>query len=295
MLQFEDHESESNSHVFASQNRNPNMNRNTSTLGRFLLLLLTLHSLASASDWTINVNTAMTPDGEKIQHPTTDQPAYYFPYCVGYQEVGSVEAGAKKLSANVPMEHYLAEALASQGYLATHVNGTKLDPSPSLLLVFRWGCISSVVYDDDFDARNSDGNPPPVQIHQYNERAHQQALSLVGVRGSDLTDNRQSEMDLVTSADDKRYYVTIAAYDFAAYYTQHKKLLLWVSRMSIPRQDLELDQVVAPLIKTGTPFLGRETTTPRVVDIGGPNGHVEVGPTVVKGIVAPGAVQRPPP
>jgi hypothetical protein len=263
------------------------MNNRTFSLGRFLLLLLTLHSVALAAVWEINVNTAMTPEGEKIQHPTPDQPAYYYPYVVGYQEVGSVEAGTKKLSADVPMASYLAEALAAQGYLVTHVAGTKLDPPPSLLLVFRWGYLNSLIYDSEDDNQ--------VKSHNFNERAHQKALLLVGVQERDLFDDRLSKRDLVQSADDKRYYVTIAAYDFAAYYTQHKMVLLWVSRMSIPRQDLELDQVVAPLIKTGTPFLGRETTTPQVVDITAPPGNVTVGPTVVKGVVAPAAVQPVPP
>jgi hypothetical protein len=263
------------------------MNCHTSTLGRFLPLLLTLHSVAFASVWEINVNTAMTPAGEKIQHPTADQPVYYYPYCVGYQEVGSVAAGAKQLSADVPMEHYLAEALASQGYLVTHVVGTKLDPPPSLLLVFRWGYINSLIYDSS--------GADQVTSHNYNERAHQKALLLVGVQERDLFDDRMSKRDLVLSADDKRYYVTIAAYDFDAYYTRHKTILLWVSRMSIPRQDLELDQVVAPLIKTGTPFLGRETTAPQVVDVTIPPGNVTVGPTVVKGVVTPEAAQPPAP
>jgi hypothetical protein len=265
----------------------PNMNCRTSILGRFLPLLLTLHSVAFASVWEINVNTVMAPAGEKLQHPTADQPAYFYPYCVGYQEVGSVEAGRKKLSADVPIESYLANALASQGYLVTHVVGTKLDPPPTLLLVFRWGYINSLIYDD---AAEDSG-----LTHHRNERAYQKAELLVGLQESDLLADGLAKRSLVESADDKRYYVTIAAYDFAAYYTQHKMVLFWVSRMSIPEQDLELDQVVLPLIKTGTPFLGRETTEPQVVDIGGPNGTVEVGPTVVKGVVAPAAAQPPAP
>jgi hypothetical protein len=265
------------------------MNCRTSSLGRFLPLLLTLHSVAFSSVWEINVNTAMTPEGEKIQHPTADQPVYYYPYCVGYQEVGSVAAGAKKLSADVPMESYLAEALASQGYLVTHVVGTKLDPPPSILLVFRWGYINSRITDEDA------GDASTPMNHHRNERAYQKALLLVGVQERDLFDDRMTKRDLVSSADDNRYYVTIAAYDFAPFYTQHKTVLLWVSRMSIPRQDLELDQVVAPLIKTGTPFLGRETTAPQVVDIGGPNGKVEAGTPVVKSYITPSPAQPPTP
>jgi hypothetical protein len=261
------------------------MNCRTSLLGRFLLLFLALHSIAFASVWEINVNTAMTPEGEKVQHPTADQPVYYYPYCVGYQEVGTVAAGTKKLSADVPMERYLAEALASQGYLVTHVVGTKLDPPPSLLLVFRWGYINPRISDDDA----GDGNSPIN--HHRNERAHVNEMYMLGIQERDLFDDRLSKRDLVASADDNRFYVTIAAYDFATYYAKHKAILLWVSRMSIPRQDLELDQVVAPLITTGTPFLGRETTTPQVVDITAPPGNAQIGTPVV----VPPAAQSPAP
>ncbi|HXA80221.1 MAG TPA: hypothetical protein VNV14_03040 [Opitutaceae bacterium] len=265
------------------------MNNRTFSLGRFLLLLLTLHSAALAAVWEINVNTAMTPEGEKIQHPTPDQPAYYFPYCVGYEEIGTVAAGTKKLSTDVPMATYLAEALAAQGYLVTHAVGTKLDPPPSLLLVFRWGYVNPRISDEDA----GDGSTPIN--HHRNERAHVNEMYMLGIQERDLFDDRMVKRDLVASADDNRYFVTIAAYDFATYYTKHKAVLLWVSRMSIPRQDLELDQVVAPLIKTGTPFLGRETTSPQVVDITAPPGNVTIGSTVVKGVVAPAAAQPPAP
>jgi hypothetical protein len=263
------------------------MNNRTFSLGRFLLLLLTLHSAALAAVWEINVNTAMTPEGDKIQHPTPDQPVFYYPYCVGYEEVGTVAAGTKKLSADVPMERYLAEALASQGYLVTHVVGAKLDPSPSLLLVFRWGYVNPRISDDD----TGDGATPIN--HHRNERAHVNEMYMLGIQERDLFDDRLSKRDLVASADDNRYFVTIAAYDFATYYTKHKAILLWVSRMSIPRQDLELDQVVAPLIKTGTRFLGRETTTPQVIDVTAPPGTVTPGTPVLKGYITPSAAQPP--
>jgi hypothetical protein len=277
---------------FFVTNQNPNMNRYTSTPGRFLLLLFAIHSMALASVWEINVNTAMSEAGRKLPHPTSDQPVYYYPYCVGYQDIGSAAAKIKKLSADVPIEHFLAEALASQGYLVTHVTGTKLNPPPSLLLIFRWGYINSRIYDEDGELNESN---KLTGSHQHNEGAYLKELGMLGIKDSDTIQDTSAQMDLLNSADDDRYYVLIAACDFATFYNQHKMALLWVSRMSIPRQDLELDQVVAPLIKTGTPFLGRETTKPQVVDIGGANGKVESGTPVLKGYVAPGAAQPPAP
>jgi hypothetical protein len=272
---------------FASQNRNPNVHRRASASARFLLLLLMLHSIAFASVWEINVNTAMTPAGKKIQHPTPGQPAYYYPYVVGYQELGSVATGDKKLPDDASVNHLIAEALASQGYLVTHVAGSKLDPPPSLFLVFRWGNINPILL-DEFDNYGA-------KTHHYNQSAYRKEMALVGLQETDVYDQSMPKKDLLESANDNRYYVTISAYDFATYYTQHKTALLWVSRMSIPKQDLYLDQVVAPLVNAGTPFLGRETTTPRVIDITGPPGKVDVGTPVVKGYVTPGAAQPPAP
>ncbi len=254
-----------------------------------LLLLLATRSIALAVVWEINVNTVMTPEGRKLEHPTADHPTYYYPYVVGYQEVGSIAAGAK-VPPDAPVKHQLAEALASQGYLVTQVNGAKLDPPPAILLVFRWGNISSVMSEDVDD----NGAKTP----QHNERAHLREMLLVGIQESDLLDDSLKKRDLRDSADDDRYYVTLAAYDFGAYYTKHKTVLLWVSRMSIPKQNMDLEQVVIPLIKTGTPFLGRETNQPKLIDLpNGPEGKVELGAPVIKGYVDPASTKplAPPP
>ncbi|HXC01667.1 MAG TPA: hypothetical protein VNU49_03375 [Opitutaceae bacterium] len=241
------------------------MNHRASALRRFLLLLWTLPSMAFAADWTINVNTVMSEAGKKLAHPTTDHPVYYYPYVVGYWDVGL------PLPVNKPSEDYLdhliAEALASQGYLVTHVDGTKLNPPPSLLLIFRWGNISPT-----------------------SDRTQRKELRLVGATDSDMVQDTLDKIDLWGSADDNRYYVIIAACDFATFYTQHKMQLLWVSQMSIPRQELDMKDVVAPLIKTATPFLGRETTKPLMVEIV-PPGNVKAGTPVLKGYITPSAAQ----
>jgi hypothetical protein len=261
------------------------MNRHAFAHTRYLLLLLALRSIAFASVWEINVNTGMTPAGRKIQPPTPGQPAYYYPYVVGYQEIGLVATGDKKLPDEAPVEHLIAEALASQGYLVTHVAGTKLDPPPSLFLVFRWGNINPILY-DDLDRNGG-------KAHHYNQSAYLKEMNLVGLQITDVYDQSMPKKDLLESANNNRYFVTISAYDFAAYYTHHKSVLLWVSRMSIPKQDLYLDQVVATLISTGTPFLGRETKTARVVDLMVPPGKVDFGAPVFKDYAAPGAAQPP--
>ena len=233
--------------------------------------------------WEINVNTVMTSAGRKLEHPTPDHPVYYYPHVVGYQEVGSIAAG-NKIPPDGPLKHQLAEALASQGYLVTQVNGTKLDPPPSLLLVFRWGDINSVIYDDVDDNG--------ARTHQHSERAYQKEMLLVGVQESDLLDDSMKKRDLRESADENRYYVTIAAYDFASFYTQHKTVLYWVSRMSIPKQDMDLEQVTTPLINTGTPFLGRETGEPKLIDLpNGPEGKVELAKPEVKGYIDPASTK----
>ncbi|HTQ30255.1 MAG TPA: hypothetical protein VMI53_03510 [Opitutaceae bacterium] len=258
------------------------MNRRFLRLWIFVFLLLALGRPSGAAVWEINVNTIVTPAGKRIQHPTSGNPAFYYPYVIGYEEVGSIAAG-NKIPADAAIKHAIAEALASQGYFVTHVNGTKLDPPPSLILVLRWGNISAVRYDDVDDNG--------ARTHNYNERAHQKEMLLVGVKLSDFGDDRLVKKDLISSADKNRYYVVISAYDFGTYYTKHKTVLLWISRMSVSRQDLDLDQVIPSLISAGTPFLGRETLEPRIIDVQAPTGKVDIGTPMIKGYVEPGTTK----
>jgi hypothetical protein len=237
--------------------------------------------LAANQVWEINVNTGMTDEGRKLTPPTTDHPVYYCPSFIGFRVIGSTASKVKPPSKGFLQQH-LIDALASQGYLTSHVEGTALSPAPSFIIIFRWGDIKPVMYVEP-------GSGGVVNV--YDPKAEKHAQHLVGGEDVNVIDDAWRE-EVLNAAEDERYYVTIAAYDFLAYARDHKKILLWVTRMSIPRQDLELDQVILPLITAGTPLLGRETTRPRLVTLG-PNGNVEVGPTEVKGVVAPAAAQPP--
>jgi hypothetical protein len=238
--------------------------------------------LAANQVWEINVNTGMTDEGKKLTPPTMDHPVYYCPSFIGFRVIGSTATNVKRPSRGF-LERHLIDALASKGYLASHVEGTALSPTPSYIIVFRWGDIKPVMYNDY----------SKLTSKVFDPHATGAARILVGGQAVNVIDDAWRE-DAFNAAADERYYVTIAAYDFLADTRDHKKVLLWATRMSIPRQDLELDQVVLPLITAGTPFLGRETTKPHLVDIY-PNGNVVVGPTEVKGVVAPAAAQPPKP
>src|ERR1700689_1294614 len=79
----------------------------------------------------------MSPEGEKVQRPTREKPAYYFPIYVGYEQRGTVLPGMLPPPPLDEVQRALTDALAEQGYRVA----TNRFP-PSLALVFRWGYIA---------------------------------------------------------------------------------------------------------------------------------------------------------
>ncbi len=249
------------------------------------LVFLAAGSAVFASGEEINVNTEMTPEGRKLPHPTRENPAYYYPKVVGYSEIGAVAGGAKKPS-DEPTIHLLAQALASQGYLVTKVSGQRLDPPPSLILIFKWGQVNAVNY-VEHDVQIPGIQPdtdPGMDVPEYDAPALRTELMFLGARkgfppGAD--EEKISQYD--SAVREPRYFVTITAYDFDAFYRQHKAVALWVSRMSVSRGGFDLGDALPVLIDSGTPFLGRETEKVHWLDVPvEPVGKVKVGTPTVK-------------
>jgi len=214
----------------------------------------------------VNVNSSVTEAGKKITPPTPAHPAYYFPIVAGWREEGSIVAGEKP-PPRLLVIHQLAKALAAQSYL---VVGPKT-PAPTVLLVFHWGYMNPQI--EDF------GSNDPAQKVFFNQK---EMLALVGgttLPNLDLNFEREAVMQ---GAEDDRYFVVVMAYDFADA-VKRKKTLLWVDRMSTPSAGMVMADVVVPLITSGGPLFGRETTQPKWVTV--PvvrEGRVEIGtPTVV--------------
>ncbi|HTB79947.1 MAG TPA: hypothetical protein VK717_03570 [Opitutaceae bacterium] len=262
------------------------------------LILFVTGPAAFASAWEVNVNTEMTPEGKKLPHPTPDHPAYYFPKVVGYNEIGAVTAGAKK-PLDPPTIHLLAQALAAQGYLVTQVNGDKFDPPPSLILIFKWGQVNVVNYiEHDVHLPGTPPDDPGIDVPEYDTPALKTELMFIGAQ-KELTlgadEEKISQYD--SAVRDPRYFVTVTAYDFDAFYRQHKAVALWVSRMSVPQGHFDLADTLPALINSGAPFFGRETEKPQWLNVPeGAQGKVDVAAPVVKEYITPaGPGSAPPP
>lgn len=263
------------------------------------LILFAAAPVAFASEWEINVNTEMTPEGKKLPHPTPDHPAYYFPKIAGYSEIGAVAGGANR-PPDAATVHLLAQALAAQGYLVTQVNGDKFDPPPSLIFIFKWGQVNAVNHIEHnvpLPGNEPDTDGPGMDIPEYDKPALKTELMFIGAQ-KELTPGASEEKisQYDSAVRDPRYFVTVTAYDFDVFYRQHKAVALWVSRMSVPQGHFDLAAALPTLINSGAPFFGRETEKPKWLDVPeGAQGKVEVAAPVVKEYISPAAPGSAPP
>ena len=220
----------------------------------------------------------MTAEGRKVPHPSPEQPAYYYPVVAGYRQIGNMIAGETSPPI-LKVIHHLALALAKQGYVASHEASSDharskrvrsvlaLTPPPSLILVFHWGSMNPVVV-----VGGDPAAPNPVVVNQS------QMVALVGGQSLDNLDLAFEREAVMQGAERDRYFVTVAAYDFAAYSQRHRKVVLWMAKMSLPSDGVTMPQVMPSLIAAGEPFLGRETTRPQWVTVPAvPDGRVEFG------------------
>ena len=241
-------------------------------LSPLFALLLSARALGAAAAWQVNVNVDLTDAGRKVAHPSPEHPVYYYPVVGGYRELGTAIAGEKPPPA-LPVVQHLARALARQGYLVSRrvsaAGGDggilSLVPAPSLILVLHWGCMNPVAID-----LTTDSNLPNVAV--ANES---QELALVaGNSLNDLDLNFEKEA-VMQGIQQNRYFVTVVANDFAAYYRKHRKVMLWAAKMSMPSGGVEVASALPALIASGGPLFGRETRRPQWILL--PAGHVEVG------------------
>lgn len=79
------------------------------------------------------------------------------------------------------------------------------------------------------------------------------------------------------------YFVVASAYDFEAM-QQNRRVLLWRTKMTVDAQGVSMQETLAPLIASASPFFGRETTGFEIVSKRiSREGRVEIGtPTVVE-------------
>jgi hypothetical protein len=226
----------------------------------FTLLLLSAAACA-ANDVTVVVD--MTAEGRQAVHPTPQHPVYYSPVLRGYQAIGSVVAGEKPPSPH-DVVHVAAAELAKQGYRVID----SAHPTADIVLDFTWGYLNPTA-----DMANG---------LYYNQG---QAYALV--LGNTIYQTMQLEsfnhQQFMDAANDTRYFVILTAYDYASYAREHKRVVLWEAKMSIPTTGAFFDDVLTSLVQAGGPHFGRETLGHPMLEPAFPSkGRVDVVTPTVK-------------
>ena len=257
---------------------------------RRLLPLLTGLSLAGAAAataapeplWELNLVGDMYPEGRALTHPTPEKPTFYFPVVLGFETKGGVVANDPAPPVR-DMVHNLAAALAQQGYLAsrevppppgTPAGAKVVMPPPQLLLILQWGSLRAQTIGDGGDVTTS--TAPEEVINKG------QMLGLTAGRNLDMNYGfDDASRKLMDSIGDDRYFVIVSAYDYDAYFKHHKRVRLWVAKLSVPASGENMTNVMPTLIKQGAIVFGQETQKPKVVTVPAiRSGTVSVGTAV---------------
>jgi len=220
-----------------------------------------------AAEGKVSIAVQMTPEGRKVTPPTKEHPAYYFPVVAGFKADGAPLVGEAE-PAKLPIVQKLAVELANQNYFVASAK----TPPPTIRLVLGWGYV----------------NPPQaprdmieVPLQMQNEMISDRAAS--APRGSGLAVSGMTSTAMVDSdqtgtkaTDNSNYFVDVSAYDYAAYESAKKKVLLWRTTMNVPTAGTTLATSAPQLITEGAPSFGHEKMVPATA------GKVQVGtPTVV--------------
>jgi hypothetical protein len=155
------------------------------------------------------------------------------------------------------------------------VHGPVMSGLPSLILSFQYGYANPQI--SNFDSTSSD----PIHDINFNQR---QMFGLVFGNTLGKLDLTLDRDEIMQRAEQDRYFVMVSAYDFEAYRTSHKVVLLWQAKMSAPSDSLpQFSDALNALAWAGGPYFGRETLQPEKVILPvTPEGRVEIGTLTVK-------------
>jgi len=237
-----------------------------------ILSTVTFYTLHATDTADITVISDISKEGRVIIHPTSKNPCYYLPIVGGYKELGSLVKGEKKPNQK-EIIHSLAVELAKQGYFVVNKN----TPPPNIILVFYWGYINPDIV--DLGAPTDPDSTSPTQTFLNQD----QMLALVGGSTLKNLDLNFEKEEVMQAAEDDRYFLSVQAYDYTNYSKNHKKVILWHSKVSIPTANVDLGQMMPALIKAGGPLFGVETIKPKIIST--PimhEGKVEIGTPTVK-------------
>lgn len=236
-------------------------------------------------------NADLTEEGKKIPRPTPDQPAYYVPVILGWQEAGKIVAGEEPPKREQVLRQ-LGQALAKEGYVLQALRPDANKTLPSLIIAVEWGCLNPLVTEHGaLDLSTGEGgtmapagirtNPTQATVTDFNQNemvalvagaAFSTKLAATGSLGLS-----QQDWDKIRDAvAEGRYFIIVSAYDFAASLKGEQKLL-WRARMSTERQGVWMSDVLSALVIAGAPLFGRQTELPAWREFPVREGRVDLG------------------
>lgn len=202
--------------------------------------------------------TEMTPEGRQFTPATPAQPQYYVATSLGYQDFGSVIAGIKA-PPPAEVQRLIGAELAKRGYRAAAPD----TPAPTLVLAYAWGTLNA-------ETMSGQNDTPEAQIN------HAKIVAFLGGKKVGLDDNFFSPFtapaaglqatdfdarDLYDIAREDFFVIVVSAYDLAEI-RQHRKKLLWMTRISAPSRGFELADIAPAMLKIASAHFGRETERP---------------------------------
>lgn len=256
----------------------------------------------------LTVITEMTEAGKKLPPVSTQQPAFFEAVSGGFRQLGDAPGDEKSLSAE-QIEKVLTRALAPNGYQPAHLP----EHPPSLLIVYTWG---GHYRKDDSDpavsgnavARNIldraslvGGEKFAAELLRLFEQAEATGMSdpssLPSSADSQAVITRElaefanpvamfrrasvkNEFLLDQTANDI-YYVVASAYDYRLAVTEHRRVLLWRTRMTVASQGVSQEQTLPTLVTTAAPYFGKDMAESAILSKRVREGTVEVGTPVV--------------
>lgn len=158
---------------------------------------------------------------------------------------------------------------------ADPAHGPVLSGMPDLILSFQYGYVNPQIA--AFDPTNGD----PIHNVNFNQRQMFGLVTGNTLRNLDLDLEREN---IIQRAEQDRYFVMVSAYDFGAYRSGHRVVLLWQAKMSAPSDSLaQFSDALNALAWAGGPYFGRETAQPATIILPvTPEGRVEIGTPQVK-------------
>ena len=191
-----------------------------------------------------------------LRIPTTADPVYYVPVCVGYHDFGAPIAG-DRLPKKEDMIRVITKVLAKQGYLPADA----IHP-PTQIILFAWGTL----YPETLEI-------PPFPRGQFNFSQELVFLggAKLGIREAErptpfpeiegLTFSTPQQDAIRDAARDMFYVAKISGYELKAA-AAGKSRLLWSTRISgFARRRIMADSLPA-IVVIGGPNIGRDTPRP---------------------------------